>query len=233
MPNPENAPSEEGNEPDFFQRLVEKHGLKILDFPAFVDAMKIAFEVYQRDRGEANSNQQHDEIAKLYKAATKEDIGAVAVAIRDLSPQSRESLSKRGERIGICLPTPEDFSAANDQSGRCNEIAQLCRVGGGMVQGRNRPSGKKSLQWTVSLHAPDKRKTFTKRDAERSFIINLQLAWLEGTGTKAAVTANHEVPGPFTRFVKDCLEFAGVRGVDVVETLNSLTRDRKRPQADE
>ena len=211
-------------------QLAEKHRLDIKDFSAFETSIRIDFKVFERDKTARNDNQQHDEIDRLYKAASRGNIPAVATALDKLSPESRVSLSERGMLIGLPLPSAGELTGAIDPKTICKVVAKLCRVGGEMIEGRNRPSGKKSTEWTVALHAPKKRRGFAKRTAEKAFIINLQLTWLEVTGQSPAVTANHEVPGPFVRFVDDCLVLAGVSGVDIVETLNSLTRDRKNLQ---
>ena len=209
------------------KQLAERHKLDIEDFSTFEASIRIDFEVFQRDRTAKNANQQHDEIDRLYKAAIRGNIPAVATALEKLSPESRASLSERGKLIGLPLPSAGELMGAIDPKTICTVVVKLCRVGGEMIKGRKRPSGKKSIEWAVELHAPKKQRGFAKRAAEKGFIINLQLTWLEATGQSPAVTANHEVPGPFVRFVKDCLALAGVKYVDVVETLNSLTHDRK------
>ena len=208
-------------------QLAERHKLDIKDFSAFDASIRIDFEVFQRDRTAKNANQQHDEIDRLYKAAIRGNIPAVATALEKLSPESRASLSERGKLIGLPLPSAGELMGAIDPKTICTVVVKLCRVGGEMIKGRKRPSGKKSIEWAVELHAPKMQRGFAKRAAETGFIINLQLTWLEATGQSPAVTANHEVPGPFVRFVKDCLALAGVKYVDVVETLNRVTHDRK------
>jgi len=212
------------------KQLAERHKLEVPDFPTFEASIRIAFEVFQRDRTALNANQQHDEIDRLYKAAKRGKIAAVATALEKLSPESRASLSERGKLIGLPLPSAGELMGAIDPKTICTVVVKLCRVGGEMIKGRKRPSGKKSIEWAVELHAPKKQRGFAKRAAEKAFIINLQLTRLEATGQSPAVTANHQVPGPFVRFVKDCLALAGVKYVDVVETLNSLTRDREHLQ---
>jgi hypothetical protein len=61
-------------------------------------------------------------------------------------------------------------------------IARLCRVGGAWVEGKKRPTGRRSRTWTVLLQAPGKRRGHPGNEAARLFVIKLQLAWLEATG---------------------------------------------------
>ncbi len=208
------------------KQLAEMHKLDIKDFSAFDASIRIDFEVFQRDRTAKNANQQHDEIDRLYKAAKRRTIAPVAAALLNLSKESIESLSARGDRIGVVLPTAAQFAEAAEPLRLCKNIAHLCRTGG-KWKPEEGGSDDTPRRWNTKLHAPKKRRNFAKRAAEKAFIINLQLTWLKSTGQTPAVTANHLHPGPFVRFAEECLAMAGVKHVDVVETLNSLTRDRK------
>ena len=208
------------------KQLAERHKLDIEDFPTFEASIRIDFEVFQRDRTALNANQQHDEIDRLYKAAKRGKIAAVAAALLNLSKESIGSLSERGDRIGVVLPTAAQFAEAAEPLRLCKNIAQLCRTGGNWSPAES-SSDDTPRRWITKLHAPKKQRNFPKRAAEKAFIINLQLTWLKSTGQMPAVTANHEVTGPFVRFAEECLVLAGVKYVDVVETLNSLTHDRK------
>ena len=208
------------------KQLAERHELDVPDFPAFEASMRIDFEVFQRDRTARNDNQQHDEIDRLCKAAGHRKIEPVATALLNLSQESIERLSQRGDRIGVALPTPAQLAEAPEPLPLCQTIAHLCRTGG-KWKPEEGGSDDTPRRWLTELHAPKKQRNFAKRAAEKAFIINLQLTWLKSTGQMPAVTANHEVPGPFVRFAEECLALAGVKHVDVVETLNSLTRYRK------
>lgn len=70
-----------------------------------------------------------------------------------------------------------------------------------------------------------------KRQAEREFIMFLQVAYFNATGRKPPVTASKSgtgsgdaVPGPFARFVQRCLDLLGPDKVDVVAQINELHR---------
>ena len=208
------------------KQLAERHKLNVPDFPTFEASIRSDFEVFQRDRTAISANHQHDEIDRLYKTANRGKVVPVITALRNLSQESIASLSERGDRIGLALPNPAQLAEAHEPLPLCQIIARLCRIGG-KWNTKEDTSDNTPRRWVTELHAPEKKRNFAKRAAEKAFIINLQLTWLKTTGQMPAVTANHEVPGPFVRFVKDCLSLAGVEYVDVVETLNSITHDRK------
>ena len=106
-------------------------------------------------------------------------------------------------------------------------IASLCRVGGTWVEGRRRPNGMRSRTWEWAFHAPKRNRHFAKREAERMFIINLQLTWLLAKGEPPATTACEERKGPFVRFVEDCLTRAGATDVAPVKVINAVAQARE------
>ena len=85
------------------------------------------------------ANEVHNEIATLYKAAERHLYEFVGDLLDKLSVEGRLKLSTLG-----ALPAPSDFrdEALRDQA--CDAIAGLCRIGGQIVEGRRRPSGKRS-----------------------------------------------------------------------------------------
>jgi hypothetical protein len=110
-------------------------------------------------------------------------------------------------------------------------INRLCSIGGSYVEGRKRPSGKRSRSTLEPLlHAPALRRHVSKREPERNFVMNLETTWLEATGTKPSLTARHSDRsrklGPFARFGRKCLRLVGAGHVDVVELINELNRRR-------
>lgn len=226
MPKSEHQASEVVISSEQIKQLAERHKLDVPDFPAFEASIRIDFEVFQRDRTALNANQHHDEIDRLYKAANRRKIAAVAAALLNLSNESIGSLSERGGRIGVVLPTAAQFAEAAEPLQLCKNIVHLCRTGGKWHPEEDSTDAT-PRRWVTKLHAPKKQRNLAKRAAEKAFFINLQLTWLKSTGQTPAVTANHLHHGPFVRLAEECLAMAGVKHVDVVETLNSLNGDRK------
>ena len=84
-----------------------------------------------------------------------------------------------------------------------------------------RPSGKRSRTWHTELHAPKKSPHFLKRQAERTFVMWLGIAWTEATGHRPAATANSDNPGPFAGMVQECLNLVGAPRANAVELINN------------
>jgi hypothetical protein len=53
-----------------------------------------------------------------------------------------------------------------------------CQIGGQLVEGRRRPSGKRSSpSLRPELYAPAPSRNFLRREAERNFVERLSIAW--------------------------------------------------------
>jgi hypothetical protein len=69
---------------------------------------------------------------------------------------------------------------------------------------------------------------FSKLEPERDFVMWLQCAYWEATGSEPALTARHADDsrdvGPFARFAHECLRLVGTKHADVVGLINELHR---------
>jgi hypothetical protein len=131
--------------------------------------------------------------------------------------------------LRLQLPIPSDLRDEALRKDACDAVARLCRIGGQFVEGRRRPSGKRSRPVSRPfLYAPAPRRNFPRRDAERNFVMLLSIAWREATGEAPSRTARHADKsrelGPFARFVCECLRLVGARYADAVELMNELHR---------
>ena len=206
------------------------------DLNVFAAGVREAAHAYARASRERDANELHHEIAVLYDAARRRQNGRTASLLEELSPQARAYLNDRLKRPGprkakLRLPS----AGALRNSRRCDTaremIERVCRVGGVFVEGRERPSGKRSRPtFRARLHAPALQRHVPKRDPERNFVINLQATWLKATGTKPARTARHKDDsrevGPLARVAEKCLQRLDVPGADVAELINELNRRR-------
>jgi hypothetical protein len=219
----------------------------------FAAGVRDAARTYARDASTPTVGEVRDEITALYKAAEGRQYERVASLCEELSPQARDYLERRLSRpgpraAGLKLPTARALRDPKRQEGACEMLARICRVGGRYIEGRMRPSGRQSVTWEPRLHAPaqvqyvpeidaetgevaDVRKPTPrppKRDAERRFVMHLQLAWLEATGGKPPATVNpSRSDRPFANMVRECLRLVGAPHVDAVEAINELQRRRK------
>jgi hypothetical protein len=200
------------------------------DLRRFAEGVREGARIYARDARVPTDNELHAEIAALYRAAERKQYEQVAALLEGFSPKARGLLNRRGARpsLGLELPAANALRDAAQQKKARETVLRLCRLGGEYVEGRRRSSGKRSRTWRPLLHTPRPSRSFPKRDAERNFVMQLQLAWLEATGRPPSLAANPARPGPFVRTVRKCLELVGASHADAVGLINELNRRRKR-----
>jgi hypothetical protein len=127
--------------------------------------------------------------------------------------------------VKITLPAPGDLLDESLRDTACETIMGLCSNGGEFVEGRHRPSGKRSRPvFRPRLYAPEPQRNFSKRGAERNFLILLRIVWIEATGVKPSRTADSRKLGPFAAFVRKCFRLVGATDVNVVELINATHR---------
>jgi hypothetical protein len=201
------------------------------DMATLAKGVREAARIYAGDARTPNANELHDAIEDLYKAAIDHRYDEVAVLLDNLSPRARDLLLDRGApNIRLRLPSSEALRDPRRLESACERVARLCRIGVERIPGRRRPSGKRSRPVVRTLlQAPEPQRNFSKRDAERDFVMWLRFAYWEATGSMPARTARHADDsrdiGPFARFARDCLRLAGATHADVVDLINELHRD--------
>jgi hypothetical protein len=133
--------------------------------------------------------------------------------------------------LRLPLPVPGDLRDEASREVACEVLARLCWMGCDFLEGRRRSSGKRSRHIARPLlFAPEPRRNFAKRDAERYFVMLLSLAWQEATRATPSRTARHSDAGrdvgPFARFVRECLCLVG-SDADVAGLINEVNRRRR------
>jgi hypothetical protein len=183
-------------------------------------AIREAARIYAEDARKPNINAVHDEIERLHQAASRREYEQVALLIDALSPDVRQRFETREatpgfENAGLKFPSAEALRDPERCYVACDVVRQFCSVGIGPHQ---RPL----------LFAPERIKRPTKREAERQFVINLRLAWLETTDTNPTATVNPaRSDRPFASFAQECLTLVGAPYADAVGLINELNRRRK------
>lgn len=195
------------------------------DFDRFAAGVRTAASIYARDAREPTANELRREIVALYKAADARAYDDVAARVVGLSRPARATLN--AHNLHDALPAADILLNAAQREAACEAIVRLCRIGGRLAKGRKRPSGKRSRPtFEALLFAPAPQRHFPKRDAERGFVMWLRVAYQEATDEPPPRTARHGTdgrrPGPFTRFVSECLRLVGARDADAVELINAL-----------
>jgi hypothetical protein len=196
------------------------------DIVVFGEGVREAARIFARDARISTGNELRTEIEELNKAvdpAKPRRWDLIVTLWENLSPKARTLLNPPS---ADAVRDPERREAA------CDAIAKLTQIGGRWIEGRRRPTGKRSRPtWRPVLHAPEPQRNFPKRAAERDFVMWIRIAWLDATGERPASTARHSDDsrkiGPFARFARECLRLVGAGDVDVVELINELDHRRR------
>jgi hypothetical protein len=188
------------------------------------EGLREAACIFVRDASVPTANELHGQIAELFKASAGRQHDDVARLLEDLSPLARDMLPS--------LPDPEALHDVGQREAACESIEASCQFGGRFVDGRRRPSGKRSRPvWRPYLYAPERRRHFPKREAERDFATWVSIAWFDAAGAEPPRTAHHKADGrdvgPFARFLRQCLRLVGA-SADPVELINELHRRRRK-----
>ena len=199
------------------------------DHERFVEGLRAAFRNYVRERRQ-NWNMAAHEIRVLEAAARRRNYAKAMESWANLSDSARYFLKHFQTVIdidkidGMCAdPTRRD----ERRDEMMMAIEHACSFGGRWVEGRRRPNGRRSRSWRPLLVAPTLRANPPRHEAEIVFLGCIQMAWLEATGAPPALSTNPEQPGPFARWLSECLKVAGARGVDPVGLLNAVHATRR------
>ncbi|MBS0237760.1 MAG: hypothetical protein JSR89_04995 [Proteobacteria bacterium] len=200
---------------------------------AFANEMRRAVHLYLADAKRPSVNTLRREIEALYKAARQRRYERAAELFRDLSSTAREFLSAANPKL--TMPVVGDFRDGAKREKACEQTEQLCSFGAQWGEGRRRPTGRRSSTWRPILSAPPASAQFAKRDAERDFVVNIRLAYLEACGAPPPPTARlvrkgpkaHMISGPFARMVDECLQLVDAPHARAVGIINDLDRRRR------
>lgn len=130
----------------------------------------------------------------------------------------------------VALPTSDDLRNESRREHACATVAMLCRTGGRYVEGRRRPTGKRSKpNWQWELFAPEKTTHPARRRVEREFVDGLREVWFRSTGKMPSRTADRRNLGPFARLVQECLKLVGAyhENTSVAELINQCEARRR------
>jgi len=182
--------------------------------------------IYARAAREPSDNELHTEIKALHDASEKNHFEQVGNLIQSLSARARSELVGRWDQKHPGTRFPEFVDLSVDQrETACVNIASLCRMGGLYVEGRKRPSGRRSQTWQWIYFAPPLRRHFPKRPAEHQFVMHLAITWCEITGKMPPKVTHKDSPGPFARLVQKCLRLSG-SGANAINVINEYGRLR-------
>ena len=190
----------------------------------FTEGIREAVRIFARDVREPSVNEIHAEIAELVRAADGRRYGRLVILIERLSPQARNLLNGRGEQLELTLPSIEALRERAEEA--CAAVAKLATTGG-HIEYRRSHAGRRFPMWRPLLHAPKPRRNLPKRGAERQFIINLQLTWLESTEVLPSKAVNRDRPSSFAKMAAECFRLVGAADADVFGLINDVNRRRR------
>ena len=198
------------------------------DRQRFAESVRDAARIYARDAREPTGNQVREEIEKLHRAALRRQYERVADLTEALSLEACQLLEAREftpgfSAAGLKMPSSNDLRDPARREHSCDVLRGFCSLGGAYVAGRMRRTGRQSTTWKPLLHAPAPIKHPPKREAERQFVMHLQLAWLEATEKSPTATVNpSQSDRPFANLVRECLRLVGAGHADAVGLINEL-----------
>jgi hypothetical protein len=222
------------------------------DLEQFGESVRTAVRIFARDAAIPSSNEQHREIAQLYRLANRQHYERLAQAVENISPAVRSSLSERQARIADQvaeqrkwrgtryyagdvpnwrIPKPAELRDPATRAQAANGLEALIAWGGHWADGRKRPSGRRSRTWTPELHAPAPSRAEPRREAERTLVMWLQVA-VAKIDVQVPETAHYDKPGPFARMAAEVLQLVGATGPAnatglAAELINQLHHERK------
>jgi hypothetical protein len=195
------------------------------DRQRFADGIREAASIYAKDARKPSTNEVDVEIERLYRAALQHEYKQIALLIDALSPEARRLSPEAHRRFeareatpgfqiaGLKFPSAEALRDPARRDRACEVVQRFCSMGIG-------PRGKPLLYVSSGRITRPPR-----REAERRFVMNLRVVWLVATGETASATVNPARPGPFARFVHECLKLAldmDAPHADAVGLINDL-----------
>jgi hypothetical protein len=187
----------------------------------------------------AHENTVRKQIERLWRAARRRNAEATAMALASLSaPALRELEARhRNNPINPILPDLDEFTGPG-AAAACEAVEQLCELGGGWVDGRMRPSGRRSRTWKSILIVPEQVEHPKQRGAACVLVMWLQVAYEDACGKRydgklhvpTTASLNHGAT-PFVKLVQEVVGRLGAPHLathaSVVNTINSLNAERR------
>jgi hypothetical protein len=228
--------------------LAQKVGLPLQAnaLPLIAVSARAAGRIYIRAVNTPSDDEIGREIAALYWAAFRHQYAKAAELVRGMSKQARAFLNKRAARVALAIPKPSAFLDHGRQHAACQTLRQLCSHGG-----RRDDRGR----WVPILHVPKRRLDrlqakqmahhyrqqgieielrSPKREAERDFIMHLQMAFLRAgyeptiAARKYERTTGDRILQPGGPFVQLMQRFLCLLGADKANAIGAINELRKR-----
>jgi hypothetical protein len=130
--------------------------------------------------------------------------------------------------VGRSIPTAAEIISQETRASATACLRLILSYGGGIKRGRKRPTGPRSRSFVPLLRVPAKIQASRPRhDADRQFIQNFGLTYLNSTGKRPPYKVDFQAPGPFSRFVHKCFELVGARTGHITKLINEMGRIKR------
>ncbi len=184
----------------------------------FGELLRTAAGLYFEDLEEASANAVRREVELLYNGK----IGLDAV-----SRTTIRFLQSRASRLKMAWPP------------RGGQVKKLTAFGGALVEDTKRAKSRRGKIFKPEFFAPEARRNFHKREAERILLERMRVATFHSTGKEPPKTATYRLSrlsdktliGPFARMAQEVFRICERPDVNVGDLMNRSWRASKTRQA--
>ena len=172
------------------------------------------------------------QIGELYRLVDRADRGTEAAAARladcigSVDQATRNWLERCAHRE-LSFPSSDEIRDDRTRKQAIRRLRRTLGYGLNVVQGRKRPSGKRSRTVQPLLHVPKSSRGRPRDLAARELVQQLAPAYVEATDRSPPHRVNSRSQGPFFRLVRRCFELARISTGGVVELINEVKFDAK------
>ena len=181
------------------------------DMQRLAKDIRAAAAQYARDADQPTPNKVRRELDALRRAAERREYRKLKQLLAEISDPARELLeirladirdghTRKNHRDTWFLPEPEELSDPTRRDVACDMVYSLAVTGGFRVEGRARGGSRRRHRMQVRLIAPEPSRSEPRREAERTFVMWLRIAYHRATGRMPPSTAQHYRPGPFAEW---------------------------------
>src|SRR5262245_35858309 len=217
------------------------------DLAQFAANLRLSARLFLEAKARVSGPQLRESIERLYSLNRRAERGGDIAARRlaralDVTPIDlwRRLSPRIPQARGI--PTAAEVLAPETRQSAVERLRLVLSIGGCQGFGRKRPGGRRSRSFRPLLRVPVRDQGAKDKlgrsiggrgrprgEAEREFVQNLALSYLEATGRSPPETANYNIVirGPFSRFVHRCFELVGARTGSVTRLINEFGSKRR------
>jgi hypothetical protein len=205
------------------------------DLTRFAANLRLCARLFLEAKGRMSTAQLRKTINHLYSlvrcAESSSDIAAqrLALAVEATPAELWGRLPLRTPQARK-IPTPKEILSPKTRDIAVERLRLILSLGGYVGLGRKREGGRRSRSFKPLLRLPEKGGRGRPRgEAERDFVQNLALTYLEATDMLPPDTANYniDIRGPFSRFVHRCFDLVGAPSGSVTRLINELGPRRR------